>query len=140
VKLTPAASDLLTTVLEQSSQCRKVRAWRSDCTIGVTLLEDLVRSWATTDQVGIKQTRPVGEGALLPIAVEKDFRCLYCRIDQDERDAGVIAWPSVLLQIRRFISANPPSKFIEAFWQVTSRTVQGRRYEKHLAPHVQRQV
>ena len=86
VQLTPAKSDLLTYVLEKSSQCREVRAWRSDCKIGVTLPDGLVRSWATTDQVGIEQTQPVGEGALLHIAIEKDFRCPHSNTHEGEGD------------------------------------------------------
>jgi hypothetical protein len=86
VQLTPAASDLFAYVLEKSSQCREVRAWRSDFKIDVTLPDDLVRSWATTNQVGIEQTQTVGEGGLLHIVIEKDFRCLHSRTDEDEGD------------------------------------------------------
>lgn len=77
VQITPAASDLFIYALETSSQAQEVRAWRSDCKIGVTLPEQLVRSWAASDQVGIEQIQPVGAGAHLRIAVEKDFDCLH---------------------------------------------------------------
>jgi len=86
VQLTPAVSDLFTYVLEKSSRCREVRAWRSDCKIGVTLPDDLVRAWANTDQVGIEQTQAVREGVALRIAVEKDFRCLHPGTHEDESD------------------------------------------------------
>ena len=77
VQITPAASDLFIYVLETSAQCQEVRAWRCDCKLGVTLWEQLVRSWAASDQVGIEQTQPIGAGAHLHIAVEKDFDCLH---------------------------------------------------------------
>jgi|SRR6516164_11679096 hypothetical protein len=77
VQITPAASDLFIYVLETSAQCQEVRAWRCDCKLGVTLPEQLVRSWAASDQVGIEQTQPVGAGAHLRITVEKDFDCLH---------------------------------------------------------------
>ena len=79
VQITPAASDLFIYALETSSQSKEVRAWRSDCKIGVTLPEQLVRSWAASDQVGIEQVQPVGAGTHLRIAVEKDFDSLHPR-------------------------------------------------------------
>lgn len=84
VQITPAASDLLIYTLETSSQCKEVRAWRSDCKIGVTLPDQLVQSWAATDQVGIEQIQPVGAGAHLRIAVEKDFDCQHGRTDPSQ--------------------------------------------------------
>ena len=77
MQITSAASDLFIYALETPSQCKEVRAWRSDRKIGVTLPERLVRSWAATDQVGIEQTQPIGAGAHLRIAVEKDFDCQH---------------------------------------------------------------
>jgi hypothetical protein len=82
----PAASDFFTYVVEKASQCREVRAWRSDGQIGVTLPDDLVQAWAKTDQVAIEHCQPVGEGAVLHIAVEKDYRCLHSGKDGEEND------------------------------------------------------
>ena len=77
VQITPAASDVFIYALETSSQSKEVRAWQSDRKMGVILPKQLVRSWASTDQVGIEQIQPVGAGAHLRIAVEKDFDCLH---------------------------------------------------------------
>jgi hypothetical protein len=86
-QFTPAASDLFTYVVEKASPCSEVRAWRSDGQIGVTLPDDLVRAWAKTDQVAIEHSQPVGEGAVLRIAVEKDYRCLHSQKDEDESES-----------------------------------------------------
>jgi hypothetical protein len=77
VQISPAASDLFIYSLETSPECKEVRAWHSDCRIGITLPDQLVQSWAATDQVGIEQIQPVGAGTYLRITVEKDFDCQH---------------------------------------------------------------
>lgn len=42
--------------------------------------------WANSGQVGIEQTQPILEGTDLQIVVEKDFRCLQPRTEEDESD------------------------------------------------------
>lgn len=45
-----------------------------------------VRQWAETDQVGIEQELPNQDGSVLKILVEKDFKCLTER-NEDESQA-----------------------------------------------------
>jgi hypothetical protein len=80
------SSDSFAYVLETSSQCKEVRAWRSDFKIGVSLPEQLARSWGTSSQVGIEQTQPIGETGFLRIVVEKDFACLHPGTDANETE------------------------------------------------------
>lgn len=54
--------------------------------IVVDLPMTLVQPWATTDQTGIEYAQPGREGRQLRIVVEKDFRCLQPRPEEDERD------------------------------------------------------
>lgn len=43
----------------------------------VLVPEVLAREWVETDRVGFACEHPVGAGASLRVAVEKDFRCLH---------------------------------------------------------------
>jgi len=45
-----------------------------------------VESWTSTDAVGFYAEQPGAGGGRLSIAVEKDFRCLDPRRDEDESD------------------------------------------------------
>jgi hypothetical protein len=45
-----------------------------------------VQQWTQTDQVGIEQELPNPDGSVLKILVEKDFKCLTDR-DEDESQA-----------------------------------------------------
>lgn len=53
--------------------------------IAVYLPEPLARQWATTDEVSIRAEQPLPEGEKLKILIEKDFKCLTPR-DEDESD------------------------------------------------------
>lgn len=88
------SSDSFAYVLETSSQCREVRAWRSDFKIGVTLPEQLAQSWGSSSQVGIEQTQPIGENGFLRIVVEKDFACLHPGTDANETERDSFSNPN----------------------------------------------
>ena len=45
-----------------------------------------ILSWVSSDQVSIRSTQVVDDGAELKILVEKDFQCLSPREDEDESD------------------------------------------------------
>lgn len=57
----------------------------SDSVITVSLPENEVKGWATSDQVGIKGDLSLENGDKLSILVEKDFKCLTERAE-DESD------------------------------------------------------
>jgi hypothetical protein len=84
----PAPTEILTYAVEMSSQCSDVRASYSNSKgmIQVALPADLVRTWATTGQVGIEHVQTIARGAFLRITLEKDFRCLHANPSEDERD------------------------------------------------------
>ena len=46
----------------------------------------LIAHWTATDEVGLYAEQPTSRGGRLTIAVEKDFRCLDPRRDEDESD------------------------------------------------------
>jgi hypothetical protein len=52
----------------------------------VTLPVALAVQWAISDQTGIEHKQPAGDGMELRIVVEKDFRCLQPRPEEDEVD------------------------------------------------------
>jgi hypothetical protein len=45
-----------------------------------------VEEWATTEQVGFRHDLPNADGSVLQLLIEKDFKCLTER-DEDERHA-----------------------------------------------------
>jgi len=49
-------------------------------------LKSLVEQWAASDQVGLYGEQSITGGHNLTIALEKDFRCLDPRLDEDESD------------------------------------------------------
>ena len=77
VRFAPAPAASFTYAVEASAQSAEVRATGADRQIRVILPAKLVRSWATTDQVSIEHTQPIGAGLSLSILVEKDFVCLH---------------------------------------------------------------
>jgi hypothetical protein len=86
VQLTANPDDCLVYVVDTSTEWPDPRVWRSGQRIGVTLPRHSALLWAETDQVGIEHFQPVAGASGLRIVVEKDFRCLQPRIDEDESD------------------------------------------------------
>ena len=52
----------------------------------IQLPSNEVDEWASSDQVTIGFTSPLGDNEILDIAVEKDFQCLTERPKEDESD------------------------------------------------------
>lgn len=51
----------------------------------VEIPKALLELWASTDQVGVEFAQPLTEGKALRLVIEKDFRCLRQR-SEDEQD------------------------------------------------------
>jgi hypothetical protein len=45
-----------------------------------------IKTWASSEQVGIKENIPLDDGLMLRILIEKDFQCLHQRPNEDEKD------------------------------------------------------
>lgn len=63
-----------------------VRADFHDSRIVVSAPRDVLRRWATNEEVGIEGQQPVDEGSLA-VLVEKDFACLTKHSNEDDADA-----------------------------------------------------
>jgi hypothetical protein len=85
VQLGVSSQDRLSYSLEISSE-RSVRMVYGDRSVCAVLPENMVREWASTDQVGIEGFQPVANGGQLKILVEKDFKCLQPRSGESEVD------------------------------------------------------
>ena len=72
--------------LESSPASVSPAAFFSDRVITVRLPEETVRAWAESDDVSIEGEQRLGDGAVLKILVEKDFKCLTGREGEDESD------------------------------------------------------
>lgn len=72
--------------LESSSVSGAAAARYTDDGIVVSIPQSLVREWATTEQVSIAASQPLGPDSALAILVEKDFECLTPRQGEDESD------------------------------------------------------
>ena len=86
VHFSSAAGGMLSYSLQTGGSASQITARFSDGELRVDLPIALVGSWANTDQVGIEYAQPTGGGRKLRIVVEKDFRCLQPRPEEDERD------------------------------------------------------
>lgn len=61
-----------------------VQAFILENGIQVAIPEELGRSWAGTDEVGISTALDLPEGGQLSVLIEKDFQCMKARVDEDE--------------------------------------------------------
>jgi len=86
VRFSPSDTDRLRYTLEASETALTVSAKFGRGEVLVTVPAWRAAEWAKTDAVGITSTQAIGDGADLHIAVEKDFRCLQPRTDEDESD------------------------------------------------------
>lgn len=64
----------------------QVEARLENSEIQVDIPRSLLEPWATTSQVGIESRQPLAEGKSLRVVIEKDWRCLQPRPEEDERD------------------------------------------------------
>lgn len=73
--------------LRMSREAESVNANFDRGEITVVIPEDMGRTWAEGDGVGLDAEQPIGEGGPLAILVEKDFACLDRPDDPDRDDA-----------------------------------------------------
>lgn len=57
-----------------------------DNLIHINISEEVGRAWTTSDQVGIQETIALKEANTLSVLIEKDFKCLTDRPNEDESD------------------------------------------------------
>jgi hypothetical protein len=86
VRFSSRERDQFTYTLEARQGASTVSASYSDGHVRVTVPMPSAKKWANTDDVGIEQTEVVCEGTELSITIEKDFRCLQPRPQDDESD------------------------------------------------------
>lgn len=86
VHFSSSGPHLLTYSVQASEQAAQVTARFENGEIFVKIPMRLVDPWGNSDQVGIESTQPIGDGNNLRITIEKDFRCLLPRSEEDESD------------------------------------------------------
>ena len=74
------------TYVLQSSIEKEIDVFLDKFTLKVLIPEKEVHDWVETENVGIEKSIPIGNGDLLRIWVEKDFKCLTVRPHEDETD------------------------------------------------------
>jgi predicted transcriptional regulator len=84
VRFGPNPDNTLTCALESGS-VPTLHATFSQGLITVHVPSEKIREWVSTDLVGMEDTMAVREGLSLRILIEKDFRCLSER-GEDESD------------------------------------------------------
>lgn len=82
-----APGQQLTYVVSASTSARQISAAIRGQTISIEIPEVLCRTWAASNQVSLHAEQPIENGSPLAILVEKDFKCLEPRHDEDESDA-----------------------------------------------------
>lgn|SRR5215469_6728283 len=86
IQFTASPDDRLVYVVQTSTDAKSALAWRSGLRIGITLPKDRALLWAESVQVGIEHLQLITDSSALRIVVEKDFKCLQPRTDEDESD------------------------------------------------------
>lgn len=72
--------------IECTQSCARPAAGIRGSALTITLPERLVRTWADSEQVSIRDEVPLDGGSSLVILVEKDFACLVPREGENESD------------------------------------------------------
>lgn len=83
---TEIAGQIFHYAVETGSNSQGVAALLEPFQIRIVAPAETVESWASTETVGFYAEQPAQSGDHLTIAVEKDFRCLDPRRDEDESD------------------------------------------------------
>jgi|SRR5579884_1360779 len=86
VHFSPSLEDRLTYSLATSTCAANVFASFRSGEVNITIPAAEAYQWANTGQVGIERTLFVGTETDLRILIEKDFRCLQPRMEEDESD------------------------------------------------------
>ncbi len=86
VHFSPGLEDKLTYSLETCTNTSEVSASLRGKEVNITIPAIEASQWANTARVGIEQNQIVGMGVDLRIVIEKDFRCLQPRLEEDESD------------------------------------------------------
>lgn len=77
---------LLSYTVVTSSADKEITARLVDSEIKVTVPEGLAQGWANSEQVGLKHLQQIDSEVNLSILIEKDFRSLEPRPDEDQSD------------------------------------------------------
>jgi hypothetical protein len=77
----------LTFTVSASPSAPQISAAIHEQTISIDIPEVVCRKWVGSNEVSLKANQPIGDGRSLTILVEKDFKCLEPRHDEDESDA-----------------------------------------------------
>jgi hypothetical protein len=72
--------------LQADTQAQDIHATFENSTITVHVPEQVVKTWAHSNQVGLQKDQFLNEEKSLKILIEKDFQCLTARPDEDESD------------------------------------------------------
>jgi len=80
----PATDAILRYSLE-TNETNEITSFFANNHIQVFLPKKMTVQWANSEEVGIQKNIPLGDGESLYVLVEKDFKCLTDR-DEDESD------------------------------------------------------
>ena len=83
----PASAAALVYRIGPGTGIENARASLEGSTVSVELPEKFLADWATSQVVGTETRQTLDEGSELRILVEKDFKCLTPREDEDQSDA-----------------------------------------------------
>ena len=75
IRFGPGAS--LAYSLESSPDLQAAQALYENGALRVRIPRGAANEWTATDRVGLDGEQPIGDGKLLSIVVEKDFKCIH---------------------------------------------------------------
>lgn len=86
IQFGPAAGGQLIYALE-TADVKKLKCEFKDGTLTVFVPKDLAKVWIESQLVGLEHLDSTTENDQVRILVEKDFKCMHVRINEDESDS-----------------------------------------------------
>ena len=87
IRFGPTPEQTLCYMIETSHDVSTVEAiFHANC-IRILLPLVMAEKWGRGNEIGIESHRPIGAGATLKVLIEKDFKCIDGRADDEELDA-----------------------------------------------------
>jgi len=85
IRFGTTSSQQLTYILQKGATAQVTASFNSSV-ISILVPNDVADHWATSDQISLRESLPIGNGEELKILIEKDFKCLTDREGEDESD------------------------------------------------------
>jgi len=71
----------------QIEDVTNITATYQDNKISIAVPAQMAKEWASSDRISLEETVSINQKETLRILIEKDFKCMHVRINEDESDS-----------------------------------------------------